>query len=178
MDRGLNRSENEEIVYGVKEVKNIVCLVEAEIPSNTGNIARTCVTTDTALHLVRPLGFQLTDKYLKRAGMDYWQDLDLTIWDTFDLFIDFLEEEAKKGCEIIYATTKGKKTLADVQVTKPSLLIFGKESAGLPEDFLFKHIERCYRIPMAKGKRSLNLANSVAIMLYEVLRQQGFPHLY
>ena len=159
------------------ENSNIVVLVEPEIPYNTGNIARTCVITNTPLHLVRPFGFQLTDHYIKRAGMDYWDQVNLKIWDSLDAFIPFMEEKAKEGSHIVYATTKAKQSTGDLKVTGPTILLFGKESAGLPEPFLFQHPERCYRIPMDDKQRSLNLSNSQAILLYEVLRQQGFPGL-
>lgn len=158
--------------------KNIVALIEPEIPYNTGNIARTCVATQTALHLVRPLGFDITDKYVKRAGLDYWYDVDLTIWEDFESFKVFMEEQAADGYQVIYSTTKAKQHLGSLRVTGPAILVFGKETAGLPEDFLFAHEERCIRIPMAAEYRSLNLSNAEAILLYEVLRQQGFPGVH
>lgn len=160
-------------------MQNIIALIEPEIPYNTGNIARTCVATGTALHLVKPLGFELTDKYLKRAGLDYWYDVDLTLWDNFDVFKEFLETKVEEGFYPIYATTKGHQHMGQIAVgDRPAILLFGKETAGLPEDFLFANPERCFRIPMAKDYRSLNLSNAEAILLYEVLRQQGFPGLH
>ncbi len=160
-------------------MQNIIALIEPEIPYNTGNIARTCVATGTALHLVKPLGFELTDKYLKRAGLDYWDDVDLTLWDNFAVFKEFLEEQVQNGYYPIYATTKAKRHMGHLAVAgRPAILLFGKETAGLPEDFLAAHPERCFRIPMAGDYRSLNLSNAEAILLYEVLRQQGFPGLH
>ncbi|MDO5733530.1 MAG: tRNA (cytidine(34)-2'-O)-methyltransferase [Eubacteriales bacterium] len=158
--------------------KNIIALIEAEIPYNTGNIARTCVATGSALHLVKPLGFELSDKHLKRAGLDYWYDVDLTLWESFAEFKVFLEAEVESGYFPIYATTKAKQHLGALKLeAKPAIILFGKETAGLPEDFLLEHPERCYRIPMLKDTRSLNLSNAEAIILYEVLRQQGFAGL-
>ena len=147
---------------------NIV-LLEPEIPANTGNIGRTCVATDTHLHLIEPLGFKLNEKALKRAGMDYWKDLDVT---TYIDFNDFLE---KNPCAKIYmATTKAEKTYADVEYEDGCYIMFGKESAGIPEEILVEHKEDCIRIPMVGDIRSLNLGNSVAVILYEALRQHGF----
>lgn len=150
---------------------NIV-LLEPEIPSNTGNIARTCVCTGSRLHLIRPLGFSLSEKQLKRAGMDYWDLLDVSVYD--DL-ADFLQK-AEPG-KIWYATTKGKQTYADVAYGPDDYIMFGKESAGIPEEILKEHKTDCVRIPMGPSLRSLNLANSVAIILFEALRQQGFEGL-
>lgn len=157
---------------------NIVALIEPEIPYNTGNIARTCVATGTPLHLVKPLGFEISDKYVKRAGLDYWYDVDLTVWESFDMFGAFMEARAAEGYEVIYATTKSGRTLDGLSATRPCLMLFGKETAGLPEPFLRAHPERGVRIPMAASYRSLNLSNAVAIVLYEVLRQQGYPGLH
>ena len=148
---------------------NIV-LLEPEIPSNTGNIARTCVCTNSRLHLIRPLGFSLSEKQLKRAGMDYWHLLDYEVYDDLD---DFLEK-ASPG-RLFLATTKGKQSYTDVVYHADDYIMFGKESAGIPEEFLMYRKKDCIRIPMGKALRSLNLANSVAIILYEALRQQGFP---
>ena len=160
-------------------MQNIIVLVEPEIPYNTGNIARTCVATNTALHLVRPLGFELSDKHLKRAGLDYWPQVQLILWDNFEKFQEVLETLVREGYCPIYATTKAGQDYGKVDVSdRPAVLIFGKETAGLPEDFLFAHPERCYRIPMYREQRSLNLSNAEAILLYEVLRQQGFPGLH
>nr|WP_072514917.1 tRNA (cytidine(34)-2'-O)-methyltransferase [Ndongobacter massiliensis] len=158
--------------------KNIVVLVEPEIPYNTGNIARTCVSTHTALHLVRPYGFHLTNRYIKRAGMDYWPHVDLTEWDSLEEFCPFMEARVQEGYDVVYATTKGRKTLGDLQISGPAILLFGKESAGLPAWLREAHPERCIRIPMYAQERSLNLSNSQAIVLYEVLRQQGYPDLH
>lgn len=207
-------------------------LVEPEIPANTGNISRTCVLTGSALHLVEPLGFSLDDRYLKRAGLDYWQDLEVKIWPDLATFAAWLESvcpasqtsdaasmQSKTAAEQavtaalnnsqtagvdqsvtatlkssqtaganqqqlilrpFYATTHGENSLADVRIAphETSILIFGKETAGLPKPFLAEHPERCVRIPMIHHhSRSLNLSNSVAIFLYEVLRQQGYPEL-
>ena len=147
---------------------NIV-LLEPEIPANTGNIGRTCVATDTHLHLIEPLGFKLNEKALKRAGMDYWKDLDVT---TYIDFNDFLEKNP--GAKIYMATTKAEKTYADVEYEDGCYIMFGKESAGIPEEILVEHKEDCIRIPMVGDIRSLNLGNSVAVILYEALRQNGF----
>ena len=150
---------------------NIV-LLEPEIPSNTGNIARTCVCTGSRLHLIRPLGFSLSEKQLKRAGMDYWDKLDVTVYDDLT---DFLEKNQPKTLWL--ATTKGKQTYADVNYQRDDYILFGKESAGIPEEFLRDRKKDCIRIPMKESERSLNLSNSVAIILYEALRQQSFASL-
>lgn len=147
---------------------NIV-LYEPEIPANTGNIGRTCVATGTRLHLIEPLGFRLDEKSLKRAGMDYWKDLDVT---TYIDFQDFLERNP--GAKIYMATTKAPNVYTDVQYEPDCYIMFGKESAGIPEEILVKHKEDSIRIPMIGDIRSLNLGNSVAIVLYEALRQNGF----
>ncbi len=146
-----------------------VVLYEPEIPANTGNIGRTCVATGTRLHLIEPLGFQLTEKALKRAGMDYWDDLDVTCYVDYE---DFLKKNP--GAKIYMATTKGQKIYTEVSYEEDCYLMFGKESAGLPEDLLAHNRERCVRIPMNEEIRSLNLGNSVAVVLYEALRQNGF----
>ena len=150
---------------------NIV-LLEPEIPANTGNIGRTCVASGTRLHLIEPLGFKLNEKALKRAGMDYWKDLDVT---TYIDFNDFLEKNP--GAKIYMATTKAEKTYADVQYEDGCYIMFGKESAGIPEEILVNNKENCIRIPMVGDIRSLNLGNSVAIILYEALRQEGFDKM-
>lgn len=150
---------------------NIV-LHEPEIPSNTGNIGRTCVATGTHLHLIRPLGFKIDDKKIKRSGMDYWKDLNLTIYDDWD---DFLEKNP--GARIFYATTKGRNVYSEVEFKDGDFLVFGKESAGIPEEILIKHPNESIRIPMDRDIRSLNLSNSVAIVLYEALRQNNFMEL-
>ena len=147
---------------------NIV-LLEPEMPGNTGNIGRTCVATGTKLHLIEPLGFRLTDKHIKRAGLDYWDKLDLSLYVNFE---DFLEKN--KGVKIYIATTKAKRTYADIKYDPDSYIMFGKESAGVPEDILLDYEEACVRIPMAKDTRSLNLSNSVSIILFEALRQNNF----
>ncbi|MCD8364736.1 MAG: tRNA (uridine(34)/cytosine(34)/5-carboxymethylaminomethyluridine(34)-2'-O)-methyltransferase TrmL [Clostridiales bacterium] len=150
---------------------NIV-LYEPEIPANTGNIGRTCVATGTRLHLIEPLGFQLTEKALRRAGMDYWKDLDVT---TYTHYGDFLEKNP--GAKIYMATTKGQRIYTDVAYEEDCYLMFGKESAGIPEELLAHNRERCVRIPMLESIRSLNLGNSVAVILYEALRQNGFSRM-
>lgn len=150
---------------------NIV-LYEPEIPSNTGNIGRTCVACGARLHLIEPLGFSLSDKMLKRAGLDYWPRLDVSRYSDWE---DFLAKNP--GAKIYMATTKSKQTYADVTYDKDAYVMFGKESAGIPEEILLDYREDCIRIPMIPEERSLNLANSVAIVAYEVLRQQGFPGL-
>ena len=150
---------------------NIV-LLEPEIPANTGNIGRTCVASGTRLHLIEPLGFKLNEKALKRAGMDYWNDLDVT---TYIDFNDFLEKNP--GAKIYMATTKAEKTYADVKYEDGCYIMFGKESAGIPEEILVENKENCIRIPMVGDIRSLNLGNSVAIILYEALRQHGFDKM-
>lgn len=147
---------------------NIV-LHEPEIPANTGNIGRTCVATGTRLHLIEPLGFSLSEKALKRAGMDYWKDLDVTTYLDFE---DFLEKNP--GAKIYYATTKAPYKYSEVHYEPDCYIMFGKESAGIPEDILYDHQETCVRIPMNPDIRSLNLSNSVAIVLYEALRQNDF----
>ena len=147
---------------------NIV-LYEPEIPANTGNIGRTCVATGTRLHLIEPLGFKLNEKSLKRAGMDYWKDLDVT---TYIDYQDFLEKNPE--AKIYMATTKAHKVYTEVDYESDCYIMFGKESAGIPEEILVEHEEDCMRIPMNGDIRSLNLGNSVAIVLYEALRQNGF----
>ena len=150
---------------------NIV-LHEPEIPANTGNIGRTCVATGTRLHLIEPLGFSLSEKALKRAGMDYWKDLDVTTYLDYE---DFLERNP--GAKIYYATTKAPQTYADVKYEDDCFIMFGKESAGIPEEILKQHPDTALRIPMIGETRSLNLSNSVAIVLYEALRQNQFDHM-
>ena len=150
---------------------NIV-LYEPEIPANTGNIGRTCVATGTRLHLIEPLGFRLNDKTVKRAGMDYWQHLDVTRYDDWE---DFLERNP--DAKIYFATTKAKHVYTEVEYEPDAYIMFGKESAGIPEEILVKYPEQCIRIPMIGETRSLNLSNSVAIVLYEALRQNNFDHM-
>lgn len=150
---------------------NIV-LHEPEIPQNAGNIARTCAVTKSSLHLIQPLGFSVEDKYLKRAGLDYWDLLDIHYYENFE---DFKNKNPK--AKIFMATTKSKQVYTDVSFSKDDYIMFGKESAGIPEEILLDYKETAVRIPMYGDTRSLNLANSVAIMLYEALRQQNFEGL-
>ena len=147
---------------------NIV-LLEPEIPANTGNIGRTCVAAGARLHLIEPLGFRLSEKALKRAGMDYWKDLDVT---TYMDYPDFLARNP--GAKIYMATTKAQKVYTEVSYEPDSYIMFGKESAGIPEEILVENKENCVRIPMMGDIRSLNLGNSAAIVMYEALRQNGF----
>lgn len=149
---------------------NIV-LLEPEMPANTGNIGRTCCATGTRLHLIEPMGFRINDKMLKRAGLDYWDDLDVTIYDCFE---DFLEKNPRAREKLYLATTKSRKRYTDVKYEEDAYIMFGKESAGIPEEILVKSPETAIRIPMNREIRSLNLANSVAIVLYEALRQNDF----
>lgn len=149
-----------------------VVLVEPEIPQNTGNVARTCAVTGTTLHLVGPLGFSLEDRYLKRAGLDYWPLVDFHYHQTWD------EVEAELAGQPFYlATTKAHRFYTEVTYTPNSVLVFGAETTGLPPGLLARYANSLIRIPMRPGLRSLNLSNSVAIVLYEALRQQGFPGL-
>ena len=150
---------------------NIV-LHEPEIPSNTGNIGRTCVATNTPLHLIKPLGFSLSEKALKRAGLDYWDKLDLRIYEDYE---DFLNKNS--GALIYYATTKARHVYSDMKYDENGYIMFGKESAGIPEDILYRNEETCIRIPMSYNIRSLNLSNSVSVVLYEALRQHGFSQM-
>ena len=150
---------------------NIV-LVEPEIPMNTGNIARTCAATRSRLHLVKPLGFDISDRAVKRAGLDYWPMVDLRVYDSLDHF--FAEHPMP---DLWLATTKAPQDYTRAQFRDGCFLFFGKETAGLPEQFRQAHWDRCIRIPMRPDARSLNLANSVAVLTYEALRQQGFPGL-
>lgn len=147
---------------------NIV-LLEPEIPANTGNIGRTCVATGTRLHLIKPLGFSLDEKHLRRAGMDYWKEIDVTVYENYG---DFLSKNP--GAKVYYATTKARRTYAAAAYEPDCFLMFGKESAGIPEEILKDHEETCIRIPMIGETRSLNLSNAAAIVLYEALRQQNF----
>jgi len=150
---------------------NIV-IFEPEIPANTGNIGRTCVATGTRLHLIEPLGFRLGEKELRRAGMDYWKDLDVTTYVDYE---DFLRKNP--GAKIYMATTKGPNLYTEARFEPDCYLMFGKESAGIPEELLYENQENAIRIPMREQIRSLNLSNSVAIVLYEALRQQNFAHM-
>lgn len=147
---------------------NIV-LHQPEIPANTGNIGRTCVATNTVLHLIEPLGFRLNEKEIKRAGMDYWEHLDVRRYTNFEEFL-----QKNPGAKIYMATTKAKKTYTEVEFGPDDYIMFGKESAGIPEEILVEYEETCIRIPMLSKVRSLNLSNSVSIVLYEALRQNHF----
>ena len=150
---------------------NIV-LLEPEIPQNTGNIARTCAATGARLHLIRPLGFEIDDRRLKRAGLDYWF---LMRYDVYENWGDFMAKNS--GANLYFASTKAAKRYDQVQYREGDYLVFGKETRGLPETLLSQNYDRCVRIPMREGARSLNLANSVAVALYEALRQLDFPDL-
>lgn len=150
---------------------NIV-LLEPEIPANTGNIGRTCVAAGARLHLIEPMGFRISQKEVKRAGLDYWDKLDVTVYDSYT---DFLEKNP--GAKIYMATTKARHTYADVSYEEDAYIMFGKESAGIPEEILVEHEDTSIRIPMFGEIRSLNLSNSVAIVLYEALRQHDFNDL-
>ncbi len=171
---------------------NIV-LLEPEMPANTGNIGRTCVATNTRLHLIRPLGFKLNEKMLMRAGLDYWDKLDLTVYDDYR---DFRERnpgfcigkdpeqyavgsdrDSGVSCRLYMATTKARKVYTEVRYRPDDYIMFGKESAGIPEELLLENQENCVRIPMWGDIRSLNLSNSVSIILYEALRQNGFEKM-
>lgn len=149
---------------------NIV-LVEPQIPQNTGNISRTCAVTGAALHLIKPYGFQITDKHLKRAGLDYWDKLEVYEYENLEEFFQ------KTNGEYFYFTTKGKNVHSDINYQSDAYLVFGREDKGLPEKLLHENKEHCARIPMRQELRSLNLSNSVAIATYEVLRQWNYPDL-
>lgn len=146
-----------------------IVLHQPEIPANTGNIGRTCVATGTSLHLIEPLGFHLDEKSIKRAGMDYWEHLDVTRYMNYGEFLS-----KHPGAKIWMATTKAKHSYTDVKFGPDDFIMFGKESAGIPEEILVDNEKTCIRIPMLPAIRSLNLSNSVAIVLYEALRQNGF----
>ena len=149
-----------------------IVLVEPEIPHNTGAIARTCACTGARLHLIRPLGFDISDKMVKRCGLDYWYLVDIRVYDDLDDYF------ARNGDDNIYlATTKAPHVYTEADLTGDVTLFFGKETAGLPENLREKYRDRCIRIPMIHEARSLNLSNSVAVLIYEALRQQGFPRL-
>ncbi|MCR5145715.1 MAG: tRNA (cytidine(34)-2'-O)-methyltransferase [Lachnospiraceae bacterium] len=149
-----------------------IILHEPEIPANTGNIGRTCVATGTKLHLIEPLGFILNDKTVKRAGMDYWDKLEIYRYDDWNDFMD-----KNPNAKIYFATTKGKHVYTEVNYEPDCFIMFGKESGGIPEEILVDHPEECVRIPMIGETRSLNLSNSVAVVLYEALRQNNFDHM-
>ena len=150
---------------------NIV-LHQPEIPANTGNIGRTCVATGTRLHLIEPLGFRLNEKSIKRAGMDYWDDLEVIRYTNYEEFL-----EKNPNAKIYYATTKAKHTYTEAIYEPDCYIMFGKESGGIPEEILVENPDTCIRIPMLDSIRSLNLSNSVAICLYEALRQNNFDHM-
>ncbi|WP_321328051.1 tRNA (cytidine(34)-2'-O)-methyltransferase [uncultured Ilyobacter sp.] len=147
---------------------NIV-LLNPEIPYNTGNIGRSCVLTNTALHLIKPMGFSLDEKQIKRAGLDYWNSVDLHTWNSLEELM-----KANPNSNFYFATTKTKKNYSDVKYEKDDFIVFGPESRGVPEEILEANKENCITIPMIKMGRSLNLSNSAAIILYEALRQTGF----
>ena len=149
-----------------------IVLYEPEMPANTGNIGRTCVATGTRLHLIEPLGFKLNEKALKRAGLDYWDKLDVTVYSDFQDFLD-----RNPGAKIYMATTKAPNVYTEASYEPDCYIMFGPESRGIPEDILVNHQETCVRIPMWGDIRSLNLSNSVSIILYEALRQNGFEKM-
>lgn len=149
-----------------------IVLLEPEIPQNTGNIARTCAATGASLHLIEPMGFTVTDAKLKRAGLDYWDKLDITYYKNIE---DFYNKTA--GGEYFYFSTKAPRVYTEISYPDNCYLIFGKETAGIPESILKKNLDRCVRIPMRETLRSLNLSNSAAIAVYEVLRQREFGNL-
>ena len=149
-----------------------IALVEPEIPQNTGNIARTCAAVGASLHLVKPLGFEIDDRKLKRAGLDYWDKLDITYYESLT---DFLEKN--RGEQMYFYTTKAKRAYTEIEYPKRVFIVFGKETKGLPEELLHDNPDKCVRIPMRDTLRSLNLSNSVAVGVYEVLRQRGFSGL-
>ena len=150
---------------------NIV-LYQPKIPQNTGNIARTCAAVGAKLHLIKPLGFSVRDRHLKRAGLDYWHMVEIVYHDTIDEFL-----QIHKQTNLIFITKKGAKSYDKINFSGEVFLIFGKETSGLPEEILEKNRERCYRIPMKANARSLNLSNAVAIVVYEACRQKGFASL-
>ena len=160
-----------------------IVLLEPEIPANTGNIGRTCLCTNSHLHLIEPMGFILNDKNLKRAGMDYWKDLNVTVYDCWEDFVRLNQEKVAIGkfeegkARLWMATTKGQKTHDQADFKDGDYIMFGKESAGIPEDLLMHNKDACIRIPMASEQRSLNLSNSVAVVLYEALRQNQYLDL-
>ena len=152
-----------------------IVLHQPEIPANTGNIGRTCVATGTSLHLIEPLGFRLNEKEIKRAGMDYWEMLNVNRYVNYAAFLE--EYNRHSGAKLWMATTKAKRTYTEVEFGPDDFIMFGKESAGIPEELLVEHEENCIRIPMLPKIRSLNLSNSVAIVLYEALRQNQFSNM-
>lgn len=172
MENSINKNDK-----AFKEGNHIV-LLEPEIPQNTGNIARTCMATGSSLHLIHPLGFSTDDKYLKRAGMDYWDQVKVFHHESWQDFISKTEKFWKSSRSLYFMTTKGAKNYSNEDFSsKKCWFVFGKESAGIPEEILKSDYQHCIRIPMKEGSRSLNLSNSAAIILYEALRQQGFSTL-
>lgn len=155
---------------------NNIVLYQPEIPANTGNIARTCVATNTRLHLIMPISFSIDDKHLKRAGLDYWEHLDLVIWDSFD---DFLENTNSKNYFLItkFANQYYSEFNFNVDSDEELYFIFGRETKGLPQEFREKYHQQCLKIPMTENVRSLNLSNTAALIIYEALRQQNFKNL-
>ena len=149
-----------------------IVLVEPEIPHNTGSIARTCAVTGTVLHLIRPLGFSTDDRYLKRAGLDYWKHVDVRYYDSFSELVEIFPEG-----RFFCATTKADKLYTEFQYSDGDLFVFGKESKGLPPEILDHYRQTCLRIPLLPDTRSLNLSKAAGIILYEALRQMGFPHM-
>lgn len=149
-----------------------IVLVEPEIPGNTGNISRLCAAEHLSLHLVKPLGFSLDDRHMKRAGLDYWSFLDVHVHENYEELVKCLQ-----GHRFFYNTTKAEKSYTDIRFSADDVLVFGKETKGLPESLLLQHEKDCIRIPMVEEARSLNLSNAVAIVALEALRQTGFPHL-
>ena len=149
-----------------------IVLLNPEIPQNTGNIARTCAATGAKLDLIKPLGFEISDRYLKRAGLDYWHMMELRVHEDWAAFM-----AAYPGAELFFTSKKAPRDYCQVQYGQDDFLVFGRETRGLPETLLKANYERCVRIPMRADARSLNLSNSVAVLLYEALRQQGFPGL-
>jgi tRNA (cytidine/uridine-2'-O-)-methyltransferase len=160
---------NHHLPMNIRQSNMNIVLLEPEIPFNTGNIGRTCVATNSSLHLIKPLGFSLDEKQIKRSGLDYWKQLDLHVYDSYQ---DFLEKNSFP--KVIMATTKARKTYTDIAYKADDFIMFGKESAGIPESILKDNKEYCVRIPMVKNTRSVNLSNAVAIVLFEALRQQDF----
>ena len=164
------------LIRDIKEKKDMalnIVLVEPEIPQNAGNIARTCAVTNSKLHMVRPLGFEVSDKYLKRAGLDYWHFVDISYYDSIQEVMD----KFYNGNNFWFFSTKAKVIHSDAKFKDGDFLVFGKETKGLPETLLEAHYDECVRIPMMGETRSLNLSNSVALTLYEALRQNGFEGL-
>lgn len=167
MHIGLPINKREEKMFRV----NIV-LVQPQIPQNTGNISRTCAVTGAALHLIKPLGFEISDRKLKRAGLDYWDKLEIYYYENLE---DFFVKNS--GGAFFFFTTKAKQNFSDISYPDNSFLIFGREDKGLDEKLLFDNSDKCVRIPMRSTLRSLNLSNSAAIAVYEVMRQHGYPNL-